>query len=170
MGYKASSIKEREILDKQYAQKQIGLEAFVEKAKQDTISMGFQVAGSLAKEGSAAAKGIAVAQTIFNTQQSIMAAMAQVPYPYNIVQSVMNGIMGAKAIQTILSTDPSGGGGAASSGAAGGGAQAPAPQMMSGAFDISGGIKPEPVKAFVITDEMTSSQNQLANIRRRATI
>ena len=42
--------------------------------------------------------------------------------------------------------------------------------MMSGAFDISGGIKPEPVKAYVVTDEMTSSQDQLANIRRRATI
>lgn len=46
----------------------------------------------------------------------------------------------------------------------------PAPQMMSGAFDISGGVEPEPTKAFVVTDEMTNSQNQLANIRRRATI
>jgi hypothetical protein len=42
--------------------------------------------------------------------------------------------------------------------------------MMSGAFELGGGIAPEPVKAFVITDEMTSSQAQLANIRRRATI
>ena len=49
-------------------------------------------------------------------------------------------------------------------------AQPPAPQMMSGAFDLSGVEEPEPVKAFVVTDEMTSSQNQLANIRRRATI
>jgi len=42
--------------------------------------------------------------------------------------------------------------------------------MMSGAFELSGVSEPEPVKAFVVTDEMTSSQNQLANIRRRATI
>ena len=43
--------------------------------------------------------------------------------------------------------------------------------MMSAAFDLSGGGgAPEPVKAYVVTDEMTSSQNQLANIRRRATI
>ena len=41
---------------------------------------------------------------------------------------------------------------------------------MSGSFDISGGVEPEPIKAFVVTDEMSSSQNQLANIRRRATI
>ena len=46
----------------------------------------------------------------------------------------------------------------------------PAPQMMSGAFDISGGVAPEPTRAYVVTDEMSNSQNQLANIRRRATI
>ena len=49
-------------------------------------------------------------------------------------------------------------------------AQAPAPQMMSGAFELSGGVAPEPTRAYVVTDEMTNSQNQLANIRRRATI
>jgi hypothetical protein len=42
--------------------------------------------------------------------------------------------------------------------------------MMSGAFELGGGVKPEPLEAYVITDKMTSSQNQLANIRRRATI
>ena len=48
--------------------------------------------------------------------------------------------------------------------------QIPAPQMMSGAFELSGGVAPEAMRAFVVTDEMTNSQNQLANIRRRATI
>ena len=42
--------------------------------------------------------------------------------------------------------------------------------MMSGAFDISGGVAPEATRAYVVTDEMSNSQNQLANIRRRATI
>ena len=60
-------------------------------------------------------------------------------------------------------------------GSAGGGSApsapvTPASQMMSGSFDISGGVAPEAMKAFVVTDEMTNSQNQLANIRRRATI
>jgi hypothetical protein len=49
-------------------------------------------------------------------------------------------------------------------------ATTPAPQMMSGAFELGGGVKPEPMKAFVVTDEMSNSQSQLANIRRRATI
>ena len=43
-------------------------------------------------------------------------------------------------------------------------------QVLSGAFDLTGGVAPEAMRAFVVTDEMTNSQNQLANIRRRATI
>jgi hypothetical protein len=68
-----------------------------------------------------------------------------------------------------------GGGSAGSAPSLSGGSPAPtsttpAPQMMSGAFELGGGVKPEPLEAYVITDKMTSSQNQLANIRRRATI
>ena len=61
-------------------------------------------------------------------------------------------------------------GGNVPSGDSSGQGGSPAPQMMSGSFDISGAEAPEPVKAFVLTDEMSNSQNQLANIRRRATI
>ena len=76
---------------------------------------------------------------------------------------------GLNNVKTILATDVPGGGGGGGGGSAPVAAQ-PAPQMMSGAFDISGGVAPEPLEAYVITDKMTSSQNQLANIRRRATI
>ena len=61
-------------------------------------------------------------------------------------------------------------GGEGGKGVGGGGSATPAPQMMSGAFDISGAEAPGPVRAYVVTDEMTNSQDQLANIRRRATI
>jgi len=76
---------------------------------------------------------------------------------------------GLANLQKIYATDVGSGGGG------GGGsapvmAQTPAPQMMSGAFELSGGQAPEPLRAYVLTDEMTNSQNQLANIRRRATI
>ena len=76
---------------------------------------------------------------------------------------------GLANVQKILSVD-------VGSGGSGGGVsapvmtQTPAPQMMSGAFELTGGQAPEPLRAFVLTDEMTNSQNQLANIRRRATI
>ena len=75
---------------------------------------------------------------------------------------------GLANVQKIMSTDVgTGGGGGGGGGAA---AAAPAPQMMSGAFDIEGGVVPEATRAYVVTDEMTNSQNQLANIRRRSTI
>ena len=77
---------------------------------------------------------------------------------------------GLANINSIMQTDVGvgGGGGGATATAPTGGS--PAPQMMSGAFELSGGTEPEAFKAYVVTDEMTSSQNQLANIRRRATI
>ena len=73
---------------------------------------------------------------------------------------------GLNNVKTIMATDvpSSGGGGSVAA------PSTPAPQMMSGAFDISGGVAPEATKAYVVTDEMSNSQNQLANIRRRATI
>jgi hypothetical protein len=57
-----------------------------------------------------------------------------------------------------------------SGGSAGASPQTPAPQMMSGAFELTGGQPTQALRAYVLTDEMTDSQNQLANIRRRATI
>ena len=73
---------------------------------------------------------------------------------------------GINNVKTIMATDvpSSGGGGSVTA------PSTPAPQMMSGAFELTGGVEPEPTRAYVVTDDMTNSQNQLANIRRRATI
>ena len=38
----------------------------------------------------------------------------------------------------------------------------PSPQLLSGAFTLEGAQAPEPLRAYVVTDEMTNSQNQLA--------
>ena len=129
----------------------------------------------MAGENVALSKGVAAAQVIYNTQQGIMAAMGAtsvadklLPFPLRLVNAISTGVMGAAALSTIMSTSPKGGGSMPAPSAGGGGT--PAPQMMSGAFDISGGVAPEPTKAYVVTDEMSNSQNQLANIRRRATI
>ena len=141
----------------------------LEAAKTATIEMGANVATAIAGEGSAVAKTVAVAMAVMNTKNAVTAALGAVPYgPWNIAQAVATGIFGMTQVAGIMSTPiPGGGGGGGGGGAV---AAAPAPQMMSGAFELGGGIEPEPVKAFVVTDEMTSSQNQLANIRRRATI
>lgn len=74
---------------------------------------------------------------------------------------------GLANLQKIYSTEVPGGGGGGGGGTI---PTTPAPQMMSGAFELGGGIAPEATRAYVVTDEMTNSQNQLANIRRRATI
>ena len=73
---------------------------------------------------------------------------------------------GLNNVRTIMATDvpSSGGGGSVAA------PTTPAPQMMSGAFELTGGVEPEATRAYVVTDDMTNSQNQLANIRRRATI
>ena len=73
---------------------------------------------------------------------------------------------GIANLQKIYSTDVGTGGG----GSAGAAPMTPAPQMVGGAFELGGGVAPEPLRAYVLTDEMSESQNLLANIRRRATI
>ena len=147
----------------------------VESFKKATIQQGFGAAAAMAGENVALSKGVAAAQVIYNTQQGIMAAMGAtsvadklLPFPLRLVNAISTGVMGAAALSTIMSTNPKGGGSMPAPSTGGGGT--PAPQMMSGAFDISGGVAPEATKAFVVTDEMSNSQNQLANIRRRATI
>ena len=110
-------------------------------------------------------KALAVASAVIDTYVGANKAFAQ-GGTVGFVTGAAVIAAGLNNVRTIMATDvPSSGGGG------GGSAPAPpAPQMMSGAFDISGGVAPEPTKAFVVTDEMSNSQNQLANIRRRATI
>ena len=112
-------------------------------------------------------KELAVGQAIVDTYVGANKAFAQ-GGTVGFVTAAAVIVAGLANVSKILSTPVGdGGGGGGSVGAA---PQTPAPQMMQGAFELGGGVAPEPVKAFVVTDEMTNSQNQLANIRRRATI
>tara|TARA_R110002020_G_scaffold42575_4_gene124539 strand:- start:283 stop:2190 length:1908 start_codon:yes stop_codon:yes gene_type:complete len=130
-------------------------------------------------EETAAGKAMAVTQATIDTYKGATAAyssMAGIPYVGPILGAVAAGAAvaaGLANVKAILSADESGGGGGGGDGApssAGASAQAPAPEMLSGKFELGGGMEPEPLKAFVVTDEMTNSQDQLANIRRRATV
>ena len=166
--------KEEIALAEKVAKEKIAIAKAEGNAKIGLVKMGFGVANALAGENVALSKGVAMAQTVFQTQQAIMAAMGAtsvadklLPYPIRLANAIGAGVMGAAALSKIASTSPTGGGATAGTVSA---PAAPAPQMMSGAFDISGGVAPEAMKAFVVTDEMSNSQNQLANIRRRATI
>ena len=137
--------------------------------------------GGLMEEGSAAAKAAALTQIAIDTgvgfiqglniaQKSAAAAGpgAAFAFPLFYATQVAAVLSAAGQAKKILGAGGAGGGGGSVSSPAE--PVTPAPQMMSGAFDLSGGIEPEATKAYVVTDEMTNSQNQLANIRRRATI
>tara|TARA_R110001599_G_scaffold10241_1_gene50812 strand:+ start:5723 stop:8083 length:2361 start_codon:yes stop_codon:yes gene_type:complete len=130
-------------------------------------------------------KAMKIAMAIVDTYQSAVAAYANgltVGGPAGLVLApiaaglaVVSGLANVAMIeQQPLGGSAGGGGGGGGGGGRGAspssGGAPPGPMMMSGAFDLSGGVEPEPLKAFVVTDEMTNSQNQLSNIRRRATI
>ena len=160
--------------EKEAADREIAIADAVQSAKLNLTKQAFGALGQLAGENEELSKGIAVAETIFNTQQGIMAAMGAtsvadklLPFPVRLANALLVGAMGANSIRTILSTKRGSAGGA-SGGAVS--ASTPAPQMMSGSFDLGAIEEPEPVQAFVVTDDMTNSQDKLATIRRRSTI
>jgi len=120
-------------------------------------------------------KELAIAETIISTYSGATKALALgAGTPVGWINAAAIIAAGLANVQRIVSTPIEGSSGGGGGGGGGGGlnppTQTPAPQMMSGTFELGGGVAPEPVRAYVVTDEMTNSQNQLANIRRRATI
>ena len=141
------------IADKKAADKKKAIAQELENFKKATIQQGFGAAAAMAGENVALSKGVAAAQVIYNTQQGIMAAMGAtsiadklLPYPLRLANAISTGVMGAAALSTIMSTSPTGGSNNPAPSTGGGGT--PAPQMMSGAFDISGGVAPDAMTSF----------------------
>ncbi len=111
-------------------------------------------------------KALAVAQAVIDTYVGANKALAQGGV-LGMVTAATVIATGLTNVRKILQTDVgSGSGGSVPSAST----ETPAPQMLSGAFDLSGVQAPEPVQAYVVTDDMTQSQDKLATIRRRATI
>ena len=122
-------------------------------------------------------KALKIGLAIMDTYQAATAAYANalaIPgaglalAPIAAALAVASGLAN---IAMIRQTDVGGGGG----GGGGGGlpassAESPAPEMMSGAFELTGGKPAEPLQAYVVSDDITNNQNKLAIIRRRATI
>ena len=137
--------------------------------------------GGLMKEGSAQAKAAALAEIAINTgvgfiqgldiaQKSAKATgpAAAFAFPIFYATQVAAVLAAAAQAKTIMGAGGGGGGGGGSIPTAS--AQTPAPQMMQGAFELGGAEAPEPARAYVVSDDITDSQNSLAIIRRRATI
>jgi hypothetical protein len=137
---------------------------------------GLQVIADAAGEGTALAKAAAIAQATISGVQGVQNAFTSANAnigatagsfgAYPITMAALAGVFAAANIAKIANGSPA----SPSDAPPPPSTTTPAPQMMSGAFQLGGGVKPEPIKAFVVTDEMSNSQSQLANIRRRATI
>jgi hypothetical protein len=192
--------KDKKAIDEKYGKEEIQNEKAVLEAKKairdanvSNIEAGIGLVKDLAEENKSILAAAVVAENAVGIAKMIMANntanVAALATPQAILTSGASAIpvIAANNISTAIGVASSiaatakalsqlGGGGSAGSAPSlsGGGGQpaatTPAPQMMSGAFELGGGVKPEPMKAFVVTDEMSNSQSQLANIRRRATI
>ena len=133
--------------------------------------------GALAEEGSALAKGVAVAQATMNTYQGITSALsATVPFPepyaqaLRIANSIAIGVMGLKNVQKILQTKPIEKNAPSIDRGGGGGAPAPPSfNLVEGTADnqIANSLNEQsqqPVKAFVVTSDVTTGQELDRNI------
>jgi len=166
--------------DKKAADDKKKLEFDLRNFQQDMATQSLGVIMDIAGEGTAIGKAAAIAQATISgvqgVQNAFTAANANVALTvatagaYPIAMATAAGVFSAMNISKIASGGKPSAGGGGGGGGGGAAAATPSPQMMSGSFDLTGAAEAEPIKAFVVTDEMTSSQNQLANIRRRATI
>jgi hypothetical protein len=123
--------------------------------------------GKLAGEN----KEMAIAQAVMDTYAAANAVLKDPTLvgPMRWISAAAVIATGLANVQQIMQTEvPGGGGGGGSVPAAN--TETPAPEMLSGAFTLGGGVKPEPLQAFVVSDDITNNQDKLAAIRRRATI
>lgn len=158
--------------DKKAADEKIALDKAVFDAKRGMEANAFSASAALFEKNKKISKAIAVSQTIYSTQQAIMDALAAkgtdalLPYPIRLTNAISAGVIGAASIRNIMSESM----GEVS---VGGGDSTPDAMIPSttGAFTLGGSLPDqEPVRAYVITDELSDSQAQLSDIRRRSTI
>ena len=114
-------------------------------------------------------KELAAASAIIDTYAGANKAFA-LGGPVGFVTGAAIIAQGLNNVSKIYATDVGGSGGGGSTPAQATAAP-PSPQMMAGGlFSLQGSTANQPVKAFVVSDDITNSQNSLALIRRRATI
>lgn len=138
-------------------------------------------ASEIVGKETAAGKTLAIAGATINTYLGITKALAG-PFPFNLVAAATVGAAGFKAIKNILAVQvPSGGGGGAGA-SAGGGSVSQAPVSAAPQFNVvgtSGSLAnqvqsvtkvQEPIKAYVVSKDVTSAQSLDRNIIKAATI
>jgi hypothetical protein len=148
-------------IDKQFAKQKSDIIREQVNTQLEAFSSLAGALGALAGES----KELAIAQAIIDTYVGANKAYAQGGVA-GFVSAAAVIVAGLANVKKIMEQDVGGGGGGGPSPTS----QTPAPQMMQGAFTLGGGEAPEPARAYVVSDDITNSQNKLAIIRRRATI
>lgn len=150
----------------------------LEDAKINLAQAGLSILGSLSKEGSALAKGVAVSQAVISTYQGVNKALAETTdftptQTLRFANAAAVGIAGALNVAKILSTNESGQTNV-SAPSSGGGTSAPSFNLVqgTGTNQIAESLQNqgEPLRAFVVSQEVTSSQELDRNIKDNASI
>ena len=161
-----------------------------ERREQALAQMKIQTAGnvlnalaSIAKEGSAGAKAIAVAQAVLSTYQGINKALAETTdftptQTLRFINAAAVGVAGFANVAKILSTDSSGKSTPSFSGGGGvrGGVSAPSFNVVGtggvtqSQFQESLQAQDTPVRAYVVSGDVTSSQEFERNVENSSSI
>jgi len=175
------SAKKREEDEKKRAEDEIATAEAVKNAKIAFAGQTLQLISELAGEGTAVAKGVAVAQATMSGIEGVQNAYTTAQkspittlFPgYPIVQAGLAGAFSALQIKKILSTpNSSSGGGSASSGGGGSAPSAPSFNLVqgTGTNQIAESLATErnPVKAYVVASEVSTQQSLDRNIESGA--
>ena len=161
-------------IEEEFARKKGLIAAGERDAKIAAASAVIGAMGKLAGDN----KAFAVAGATIDTYAAIagqLRAFSKVPIPgYAIAQAVATGLVGLSNVKKILSTDVSGGsvGSAPSIGSVGGSiaASVPAQTGLGDVVDTINGQGQQPVQAYVISQEVTDSQEAQAYINNQRTL
>ena len=142
----------------------------LENAKKELATNGLIALGNLAKQGSALAKGVAVSQAVISTYQGINKALAETTdftptQSLRTANAIAVGVAGFANVAKILSTNDSG---ATSAPQSPTGISAPSFNVVEGTSSnqIAQSIQTQdqPIKAFVVSGDVTTSQELDRNI------
>ena len=167
---------EIDAIDAKYARQKVEREQMVKNAKIAAAGQALQAIQANLEQGSKASKAVAIAQTLFDVYSSIQAIFrnsagspitAAFPaYPY--IQAASAAAFGFANLRKIMSAPTAsasgGGGGAGGASFSGGGAVAAPTFTISGdsgqnqLADILNNQNREPVRAYVVSGEVTSQQ------------
>lgn len=144
------------------------------ESKKDINNQILSATGSFAGALSSLAednKQLAAAGALIDTYAAVQQVMSDKTIPSTVLKFITAGSVlasGLANVKRIFSVDVGGGASGGSTPSISEGT--PAPEMLSGRFELTPPTEQQPVQAYVVTDNLTDNQNKLAYIRRRATI